>query len=105
MPLPEEIKRNPEVDMPVDGIRGWKVGSDTGLVVFFEIEPGTFLPEHSHCYQWGFVIEGEIELNIGCQSRIFREGESYVIPAGVRHSGRIEGGCCVMDYFADPKRY
>lgn len=49
MKLPDEIKRNPEIDVPVEGIRGWKVGGPDGLVIFFEIQPGTILPEHSHC--------------------------------------------------------
>ena len=49
--LPDAIKKNPEIDVPVKGIRGWKVGGPEGLVVFFEIQPGAVLPEHSHCFQ------------------------------------------------------
>lgn len=105
MRLPEEIKANPEIDVPVPGIRGWKVAGSDGLVVFFEIAPGAVLPEHAHCLQWGFVIEGEIELTIGTHKRVYRKGDTYTIPEGVPHSGRIEKGCLAMDYFSDPGRY
>ncbi|NOY87065.1 MAG: cupin domain-containing protein [Deltaproteobacteria bacterium] len=103
--LPEEIKTNPEIDVSIDGIRGWKVGGSESLVVFFEIQPGTVLPEHSHCFQWGFILDGAIELTIGGETRIHRKGDSYTIPEGAVHSGRIPEGALAMDYFADPKRY
>ncbi len=45
MKLPDEIKRNPEIEVPIEGIRGWKIGGPDGLVVFFEIQPGTVLRE------------------------------------------------------------
>lgn len=105
MQLPDEMKINPEIDIPIEGIRGWKVDGAEGLVVFFEIAPGSVLPEHSHCYQWGFVIDGEIELTIGGETRVYRKGDSYIIPEGVLHSGNIPNGCLAMDYFSDPNRY
>jgi len=105
MKLPEEIKANSEIDVPVDGIRGWKVGGTKGLVVFFEIAAGSVLPEHSHCYQWGIVIGGEIELTIDGEAWVYRKGDSYTIPEGMPHSGVIKNGCLAMDYFSDPNRY
>lgn len=103
--LPDEIKVNTEINVPIEGIRGWKVGGPVGLVVFFEIAPGTVLPEHAHCFQWGIVIDGKIELTIGEETRTFKKGESYVIPDGINHSARIPDGCLAMDYFSDPTRY
>ena len=105
MQLPEELKQNPEIDVPVEGIRGWKVGGAEGLVVFFEIQPGSVLPEHAHCFQWGIVIEGEIELTIGGETRTYVKGDSYNVPEGVNHSAVIPKGCIAMDYFGDPTRY
>jgi len=103
--LPDEIKANPEIDVPVEGIKGWKVGGPSGLVVFFEIRAGTVLPEHAHCFQWGFVIDGQIDLTINGQTRTYRKGDTYAIPEGSIHSGRILKGCLAMDYFSDPERY
>jgi quercetin dioxygenase-like cupin family protein len=81
------------------------VGVYSGLVVFFEIAAGTKLPEHAHCFQWGIVIDGEIDLTIGGETRTYSKGETYFIPEGVVHSGRIPCGCLAMDYFSDPNRY
>ncbi len=103
--LPDEIKANPEIDAPIEGISGWKVGSDQGLVVFLEIQPGTDLPEHTHCFQWGVVIEGAIELTIGGDKKVYGPGDSYLIPEDVPHSARIPDGALAMDYFSDPDRY
>ncbi len=103
--LPEKIKENPEISIPIEGIRGWKVGGAEGLVVFFEIQPGTVLPDHSHCFQWGFVIDGAIELTIGNETRVYEGGQQYTVPEGIPHSGRIPAGALAMDYFADPERY
>ncbi len=103
--LPDEIKASPAIDVPVEGISGWKVGGAEGLVVFFEIQPGTVLPDHSHCFQWGFVIDGSIELTIGGETRVYGKGQQYIIPEGVPHSTRIPDGALAMDYFADPDRY
>ncbi|UCF31029.1 MAG: cupin domain-containing protein [bacterium] len=105
MKLPAEIKNNPEINVPVEGIRGWKVGGPAGLVVFFEIAPGTVLPEHHHCFQWGIVIDGSIELTIGGETKVYRKGDSYVMPEGEPHSAVIRDGCLAMDYFSDPARY
>lgn len=103
--LPDKIKANPTIDVPVEGIRGWKVGGVQGLVVFFEIQPGTVLPDHSHCFQWGFVIDGSIELTIDGETRVYGKGQQYFIPEGVPHSACIPDGALAMDYFADPNRY
>ena len=105
MQLPEEIKKNPEIDVPIGGIRGWKVGGPEGLVVFFEIQPGAVLPEHCHCFQWGIVIDGSIELTIGGETKTYNKGDTYMMPEGTPHSGVIKDGCLAMDYFADPTRY
>ncbi len=103
--LPEEIKANPEINVPVKGIRGWKVSGPAGLVVFFELLPGTELPEHAHCFQWGIIIDGEIDLTIGEETLTYQKGDTYVIPEGVSHSACVPYGCLAMDFFSDPTRY
>jgi len=105
MKVPDEIKNNPEIDVPVDGIHGWKVGGPTGLVVFLEIKEGTVLPEHAHCFQWGIVIDGQMELTIGGEEKLYKRGDSYNIPEGVSHSATFPTDVVAMDYFADPDRY
>ena len=63
------------------------------------------MPEHFHCSQWGIMVDGEMELTIGGQSKIYRKGDSYFIPAGVVHSANFLTKVMVIDVFDDPARY
>jgi quercetin dioxygenase-like cupin family protein len=74
-------------------------------VVFFEIEPIGTIPPHSHGEQWGIVVEGEMDLTIGGQTRRCRPGDSYHIPAGVEHGATFLSHFRAIDVFADRDRY
>ncbi|GAB4268085.1 MAG: hypothetical protein Kow0092_21750 [Deferrisomatales bacterium] len=104
-PFPSFIASLPEVDVPVEGALGRLFQGEAGQAVFFELQPGTVIPEHSHGAQWGVVLEGEIELTVSGQARRCRRGDSYAIPAGASHSARCPGGARVLDFFADRDRY
>ena len=105
LPYPEMIKSLPEIEIPIDGIRGWLLQSTNRQVVFFEIEPVGNMPAHSHCSQWGIVVDGEMELTIGDQTKIYRKGDSYFILAGVIHSANFPTKIMVIDVFDSPDRY
>ena len=57
---PEMIRGLPEIDIPVEGIRGWLLSAADKQVVFFDIQPVGEIPPHSHCAQWGIVLEGDM---------------------------------------------
>jgi quercetin dioxygenase-like cupin family protein len=61
--------------------------------------------EHSHEEQWGVILDGEIELNIGGKKCIFKKGDTYFIPKGVRHSARIKKGYKDITLFNQKDRY
>lgn len=107
MPLPAFIRALPALDLPFpeDAVRTNAVRSDAGLVVFFTFLKDFDLPPHSHRGQWGTVLEGAIELTIGGETRRYRPGEPYDIPAGTVHSARVPAGTVVMDVFEEPDRY
>jgi len=63
------------------------------------------VPPHSHGAQWGMVIEGEMRLTAGEETRDLKKGDSYVIPAGVVHSAVFLTRVYAVDVFADPDRY
>lgn len=44
-------------------------------------------------------------LTIGGETRTYRRGDSYYIPAGVVHSAVFKRRVRVVDFFADPDRY
>jgi quercetin dioxygenase-like cupin family protein len=104
-PYPEMITNLPEIDIPIDGIRGWLLRNDTISAVFFELDPIGKIPDHDHCAQWGMVIEGKMRFTIGGETKIYTRGDRYFIPEGVVHSAEFLTKCYVIDYFDDPNRY
>jgi len=104
-PYPEMIRTLPEIDIPLKGIRGWLLQSKDKQVVFFDIEPVGEVPPHSHCSQWGLVIEGEMKLTIGDETKIYRKGDRYFIPEGVVHSATFLTRFQAIDVFDAPDRY
>jgi len=104
-PYPEMIRTLPEVDIQVKGVRGWLLQTEDKQVVFFDMQPGCEVPPHSHCDQWGLVVEGEMRLVIGGKSRAYRKGDWYFIPEGVVHSATFLTKVNAIDIFDDPKRY
>lgn len=87
MSYPDFIKAFPAIDVPFpeDVVQTAVVRSDAGLVAFFNFLKDIELPAHSHGAQWGTVVEGEIELTIGGDTKVYRAGDSYSIPASVEH--------------------
>ncbi len=102
---PELIQNLPDAEIPIPGVRGKLLQSEQGQVVFFDIPATAKVPPHSHGAQWGVVLEGEMELTIGPETRTYRKGDSYFIPAGVTHAATFKTRCRVLDLFADKDRY
>ena len=107
MPYPDFIMAFPGLDVPFpeDVVQTSAVKSDAGLVVFFTFHKDMDLPLHSHGAQWGTVVEGEIEFTIGGETKVYRPGDSYSIPAGVEHGAKIKSGTRAIDVFAEADRY
>ncbi len=95
----------PEIDIPIEGIRGWLLKSEDKQVVFFDIEPVGKMPDHSHCAQWGIMLDGKMKLTIGNDTKIYQKGDWYYIPEGIVHSAEFLTKVFVIDVFDDPNRY
>ena len=107
MDLPEMITRLPEADLPFPStaVKTNVLQSEHGQLVFFQIFKDVEIPAHSHKAQWGMVLEGEIEMTIGGETRKYGAGSSYYIPAGVVHSARVPAGAKAIDFFEEADRY
>jgi len=104
-PYPDMIRNLPEIEIPIEGIRGWLLQSGAHQAVFFDIHTEEELPPHSHCAQWGIVLEGEMDLTIGGKTDRRRKGDWYFIPAGVEHSAKFLSRVQVIDVFDAAERY
>jgi len=107
MELPDFITRLPEADLPLPSttVKTHLLQSEQGQVVFFQILKDVDLPAHSHKGQWGTVLEGQVEITIGGDTRMYGPGSCYYIPAGVVHSARAPAGAKVIEFFEEPDRY
>jgi quercetin dioxygenase-like cupin family protein len=74
-------------------------------VALVDLAPNTEVAEHSHPNeQVGFIIQGGFSFTIGSEKRDLGPGDTYVIPGGVKHSGRAgPDGAVVMDAFSPPR--
>jgi quercetin dioxygenase-like cupin family protein len=103
---PEVITRLPEADISIKGIEAHVLQGEKHQLVFFEMEPSTLVPEHSHEYdQWGMMIEGTMELIIDGKTRTCKNGDEYVIPAHAKHRARFLSKSRAMDFFSEKNRY
>lgn len=94
-----------QLPFPEDVVSSRALRSEAGLAVFFTFHQDMTLPMHEHGAQWGIVVEGEITFTIGDDTRVYRPGDSYSIPAGVRHGAVIKAGTWVIDVFQEAERY
>lgn len=104
-PYPSCIRDLPKAKISLKGVQARIAQGAEFQVGFFEIEPIGIVPPHSHGAQYGFVIDGEVMLTIGDETRLYKRGDSYYIPEGVVHSAEFKTFCRVMDFFAEPSRY
>ncbi len=101
----DPIKKLPEADIPLDGIKAYLSQSDNHQIIFMQFEKDVDLPEHSHAAQIGIVLEGRIDLTIGDDKKTYEKGDRYYIPAGVLHSGKIYAGYADVTFFDQSDRY
>ena len=102
---PEIVREMPEADIPFEGVSGRLMQGPDQQLVFFDIEPIGEVAPHSHGAQWGIVVDGEMDLTIGGETKTLRKGDSYFILAGIVHSAKFRTKVRVIDLFADADRY
>ncbi len=104
-PFPEIIARHPAADLGLEGVESHLVQAGDQQLLFMSFQRDVEVPEHSHAAQWGVVLDGEMELTVEGERRSLRRGDSYFLPAGVRHSARIRKGYKDMTLFDQKDRY
>lgn len=102
---PEIITSLPDIDIPLEGVKGKLLQAGDYQIAFFDIQPTAKVPAHSHDAQFGVMLDGEMDLIIGGETRTVKKGDTYFIPKGVEHSAVFRTRVLVMDLFAEPARY
>ena len=103
--FPAPILALPEADLPMKGAVGYISQGDHHQVVYMHFGEDVPLAEHAHAAQWGIVLDGKVDLDIGGVMRTYSKGQNYFVPAGVKHHGHIYAGLTVVEFFDQVDRY
>jgi quercetin dioxygenase-like cupin family protein len=76
------------------------------LVSLLEFSANAIVPLHTHAEeQVGIVLEGELYMTIGGETRLMKPGQAYIIPSNVEHGGRAgEKPVKVFDAFSPVRK-
>lgn len=84
-----------------EGISGRYVHGENCSLGLVNIEKGSVLEQHHHPHeQITYMIEGEMEMEIGGQKILLTRGKYSVIPANVSHSAIAYADSTVIDVFS-----
>ena len=103
--FPGFVKALPEIDLPLEGVKGWLLQGDGQQVAFFEFEDDVEVPDHSHGEQWELVVSGEVALRVEGKETVYRKGDSFHIPTGVVHGAKVKAGYRAVAVFDQADRY
>ncbi|MDW3196032.1 MAG: cupin domain-containing protein [Cytophagales bacterium] len=82
------------------GFAGKFVHTATMTIAHWEIKEGSILPLHDHVHEQVVnMIEGELEMTIGGETRVMTAGQTFAITSSVPHEGKALTDCKVIDVF------
>jgi quercetin dioxygenase-like cupin family protein len=82
-----------------DGVSLDAIGGEQVLLCRVRYEPGATVPRHSHAHteQVMLMLEGELEMTVGAETRALRAGDVVVVNRGIEHELQSEGGCAFIE--------
>ena len=82
------------------GYKGRAIHTGTATYMFWKVEAGAAVPEHSHMHeQFANVLQGTFELTVDGQTQLLEPGKVAVIPPNIKHGGRAVTYCELLDVF------
>jgi len=83
------VSELPETEM-LPGVARRAVYLEHAMMTFFQFEPGSVIPEHSHPHeQITYVVRGEMEFTLGGAVRVLRAGDGVCCPPDVPHGATV----------------
>lgn len=84
----------------VPGVTMRPLFGEGAMLNLLEFEPGARVPVHDHPHeQLGYVLEGELALEIDGVEHRLRPGDAYRIAGGTQHAAWADLPCIVLDVF------
>jgi quercetin dioxygenase-like cupin family protein len=78
--------------------------TDRVMLIEWRFKAGAVVPLHQHPHdQVGYMIHGEMELEIDGQPATFCDGDSWAIPGNVPHWAHFPSDCVLIECFTPPR--
>jgi len=87
------IKKVPVRNYGIESLETHVDHTSTGTVYFVSAEKEVVFPEHSHAAQWTIVVNGSCTFTANGESKVYSAGETYFIPAGLKHQITLHAVC------------
>jgi len=100
--VPRHNKKIPSRDYGIDGLAVHVDHTSTGTVYFVSASKEVVFPEHAHAAQWTIVVSGSCTFTADGKTMTYGAGETYFIPAGLKHQITLHAGYSEVDYVDDP---
>ena len=100
--FPDIIDKVPSRDYGIDGLTVHVDHTSTGTIYFVSAEKEVPFPEHAHAAQWTVVVSGKCLFTANGETKTYQQGETYFIPAGLKHQITLCPGYSEVDYVDDP---
>ena len=90
---------------PIELVPGARARTPYGqnlMLSYLELEVDSVIPTHAHPHeQAGMLLEGQLKLTIGDESKICEPGDMFIIPPNTPHTARpLNGRAVVLDVFS-----
>jgi quercetin dioxygenase-like cupin family protein len=84
---------------PFPGVSMHSIGGEQVLLCRVSYDPGATVARHSHEHteQVMYVVDGELEMTVGSETRRLGAGDVVVINRGVEHELRSDTGCTFFE--------
>jgi quercetin dioxygenase-like cupin family protein len=83
------VLKDLEPRKPAEGVEMRIIHGERMTMVFFHLQPGSAIPEHSHPHeQIGTVLKGTVELTVAGEKKTIYPGEAYHILPHATHGGK-----------------
>ena len=103
--FPKPILELPEVNIPVEGAKGYLSQGENEQVIFMEFEKDVVIPKHSHDSQWEIVVAGKVDYYECGVKHTYTKGDRFYIPKGTKHSAKVYAGYASVAFFNQKDRY
>ena len=85
----------------MEGITGHYIHGENSSFGLLEIEAGTVMPLHQHVHeQITYILEGELDMDIGGVVHSLIPGSYHVIHSNVLHGAYAKTACKLIDVFS-----